>query len=500
MISRKLQIFKDAGFYLTGSFAAQFLDMINGVLMRRFLGPTQMGVWSFLQVILSYAKHSTFGIGMATARDIPYFRAKGEHAKAEEIKNLVFSFTFLTSGLTAAGVAIFALCKHSSYSRPIFYGLIFTAALIIIQRIYNMFVVNIRANKEFGIASGLNVFSSLMSILFTVTLAWKWGLYGLFTGVLLNYLLSIAVILWKTRHRFKFQFSWKPLKPILGLGFAMLVYDACTTLFASADKVMITKFLGFKELGYYSVALMANNYLCSIPNMLNIIFFPHFQEIFAKEDRREDLKSFLIKPTLSLSFVLPFAIAFVCFFSAWLVPLFLPKFTTGLSSLKYLALSAFFMGLTQHFNSFLITIKRQWLLIAVQAASALSAFGITWIFIRAGGGITGVACADIVIMALNFAGMSWVSLKGMKSGRELFTYYFKVFFTFLYSAAAILLLDHWLIAWLKPGFLTACLQSLAFFMMMIPFLIAAEKESGFLSTAWQTLQTLGKKKPAAAAL
>lgn len=480
MQARKKEIFKDSAVYIVSSYGAQFFDLLNGILIRRFLGPTSMGIWAFLQVILNYAKHSGLGITTATARDVPYFLGKGEEKKAEEVKNLVFSFTLVTATLTALGVALFAWINRFQYSKPIAYGLFVVSVLIILQRLYNLFVVLLRAHKEFIFAGALNFLSSLASVLFTLLLTWKFKLYGFFVGLVLHFLLMIAFILKRTRYRFSFYFSGKALLPLLSLGVAMLVFDILKTISGSIDRILITKYMGFEALGIYSIALMASNYLYSLPNMLGVIFFPHFQEVFSRRDDSRDLKNFLKQPTLGLAFLFPLVIGFVWILASWFVPILLPAYTAGIPALKYLCLGAFFTALTHPFSTFIITVKKHWQLVPLQAMTALFGFVVTWLFIRKGWGIEGVAIAGILIAFVNFLILSLASLKEIETRKDTGWLYLKVIASFTYFSILLLFLDR-LFLGIQRGFFKAGLELTCFFLFMTPFILWAEKEVGVVS-------------------
>lgn len=487
--SRRKEIFKDAGIYTVSSYGAQLFDVVNGVLVRRFLGPANMGIWSFLQIVLNYAKHSGLGVTMATARDVPYFRGKGDLAKAEEVKNLVFSFTLITAVLGAIGIVLFACLNRSRYSRPIFYGLVVVAILIVLQRLYNLYTVLLRAHKEFIFAGSLNFLSSVSSVLLTLVLTWKFKLYGFFVSLILNYLFTIAVILFRTPYRFAFFLSLKPLLPLLSLGSAVLISDMLKTVLTSIDRILITKYLGFKALGIYSIALMASNYLYSLPNMLGIIFFPHFQEVLAERDNTADLGKFLKEPTLCLAYFFPCLIGLVWIFSSWFVPLLLPEYVSGITALKYLSLGAFFLALTHPYSMFIITIRKHWQLIPLQGGAVVFGFGVTWLFIQRGGGIGGVAIAGILISGVYFLILSIVSLKRIYNWSETLFLYLKVFGAFAYSSASLYLVDH-LFHSLKIGLGRSLLEYFVFLISMMPLFIFAENEVRVLSTLWRMAQPL----------
>lgn len=481
-MSKRNEIFKDAGIYTFSSYIAQALDVVNGLLVRRLLGPANMGVWTFLQVIQSYAKHSSLGVTTATARDVPYFREKGDERKVEEVKNLVYTFTVFTSLLTALAVAVYALLKRHEFSREIFLGLLAVAVLILAQRIYNLFVVLLRAHKEFVFVGILNIISSFTGVVLTIVLTWRYSLYGFYAAMILNFLLNIGIIIRKTKYRFSFLFDWKALGPLITLGVTILAADILRSVLTSLDRLVIAKWLGFEALGIYSVGLMADNYLYALPNMFAVIIFPHFQEAFAKRDHPADLEKFLIKPTLSIAYFFPFIIGFVWCSSLWFVPVFLPQYISGLQALKILCLGAFFLAFTHSFSACLITLRRHVLLIPITGACIVFGFAVNWLFFKQGWGIEGVAAAEGLISVVFFILLSWFSMRETSSGKIIGKMYVKIFLIFIYFALTLWGADSFVSARISGLMLRALASFVLFAVMMIPLGFGGERETGVVST------------------
>ena len=191
---RKTDIIKDAGLYAGSSYAATFVDVLNGIVLRNLIAPASMGVWSFLQVILSYSKYSTLGTGPALVREIPYLRGKKEFAKADQIKNNVFTWSLLISAVTAVGIIGYVFYKKQSLSQPMLWGLVTIALVTVLQRGYNLYIVLLRAYKSFRLTSLSNFLSSVITLALSLTVVWKFRFYGLLIGAVLGYLINLIIL------------------------------------------------------------------------------------------------------------------------------------------------------------------------------------------------------------------------------------------------------------------------------------------------------------------
>lgn len=473
--AKKKAIFKDAGFYTVLSYSGQFLDVVSSILIRRFLGPTNMGIWAFLQVILNYTKHSSLGITAATNRDVPYYQEKGDHAQADRIKNTVFSFTMTTTLAASFLIVGWAFLNRDGLNLKLWIGFIAIACIISIQRLYNLYVVLLRANKRFKIAGFVNFASSSLNLLFTLLLVWKFQLYGLYASVVLNSLLLIAYIIYKTKYRFEWVHPFKNTGPMLKLGVTLLISEVLTTFVMSADKILITKYLGFETLGFYSIAMMAFNYLSGIPRMFNVVLFPRFQEEYAQTDKAAALEKYLTKAVLSMAYIYPFLIGLVWICSPWLIELVLPQFYEGVSALKVLSLGSFFFALTHSFNTFLVTIRKEYMLIPAQLALTLIVFPVTFFAIKGGWGITGVAMAMSVTYGCKFLILSYFSMREIFDWKKMMTIYAKVLLAFGYLVGSILMTKQIFGHSFGQGALS--FMHFAFFCLLsLPFLYFLERE------------------------
>ena len=83
---------------LTGSSYVSFLcTFASGLVVRRFLGPAIMGLYSELMLILIYSKNHHLGILNSLDREIPFFRGKEDYGKVQELKDIGFTVCLATS-------------------------------------------------------------------------------------------------------------------------------------------------------------------------------------------------------------------------------------------------------------------------------------------------------------------------------------------------------------------------------------------------------------------
>ncbi|MBN1688175.1 MAG: oligosaccharide flippase family protein [Candidatus Omnitrophica bacterium] len=387
----KKAIFKDSSLYISSNYIAQFLGFVISVATKRFLGPTMVGVWNVVQVILGYCDYATLGASKAAFREIPYYRGRKEWDKAEQIKNEVFTFTVLMALLPAIGIAIYAFWTKEKHSNYLYIGLLYVAAIILIQRVYDYYTTIMRANKEFYYIAQVTVLSAILNLIFVFILVKPFKIYGLFVASYLSTALGLLFVHVRTHYGFKLKLSSEGLQKIMGIGIPLLLVGLSQQTIRSVDKIMIATYLGVTALGNYSIALMFHQYIIGIPNMLAIVLYPRLQEKYGESGSAAGIQGYLLYPVWVVGLITAFLIGLAILAGPILIHTLLPKFTAGLPAMKVLLLSTFFMAIGQQANTFLITLDKQWRMLPILMVGVFLIALFDFVFVRSGMGLVGVA-------------------------------------------------------------------------------------------------------------
>jgi hypothetical protein len=129
----------------------------------------------------------------------------------------------------------------------------------------------------------------------------------------------------------------------------------------------------------------------------------------------------------------------------------------------------------------MITVRKHWELIPAQMGCLVFGFGSSWLFIRWGWGIQGVALASLLLAFAQFAALSALSLRYVYSLKESAIFYLKVMAAFSYFTLSLYGIDRHLFTSWGIEF-RVVMNYLAFLLLMAPLVYAAEKEARVLST------------------
>jgi O-antigen/teichoic acid export membrane protein len=398
-------VLKDFFVYSTGSYVSQALGMVSGFLLRTFLEPYYMGIWQGLSIIKSYTSYTNLGVTKAAAREIAYFRGKGQNDISDEVKNVCFSFSFIMIIGVGAILASLALIFKNTLNPFVFWGLITMAFVVVLERVESLIVTMLRAYKKFMVESVGKIVTSIANVALILLLVKNFKLYGLYLTHILVFILSIFLLLGLSKLRFAFQMSREELKRLIKIGIPLVLLGFMFTNLTNVDRIVVIKMLGPEELGFYSIALMMGNLAYNVSNMAGIVLYPRFQEVYAKNDKREDVYGVMMKilrliwlPLLVFTLI---AIGALPFLVRWIIP----KYILGISAMKVFIAGTYFLSLSLFCGHFLITINKQKYSIFVCSGTILLNLLLNIVFINRGWGIVGVATATSISYLVYFVGL-----------------------------------------------------------------------------------------------
>ncbi len=432
MSESKKQILGQVGHFSSATILTHLVTIIAVFLTRKFLGPLQMGIWAILQVILTYTMYCSFGITYGIVQKVPFYRGKKEFEKADEIRDVVISFSVLTTALVASGIVIFAIFSRQKLSSDIFLGLIFLAVIIFLTRINNLLITILRAYKEFGLAGRQMFLSAIVNAVLVAVLAYSFRLYGFMLAICLSLVFNICYMWFHFRFPIKWNLRFTLVKELLIYGALLIAIDFCGSTVLTADRVVIAKMLGLEAVGLYTIAQMAWTYAFTFPNSISIISSTNLQEKFGHSEKIESLKNYVTKSTQALSAVMPLVIGIIWVLGPPLVELLLPKFMGGIDALKLLVLATFFFALFTTLEQFLIAIKKQTMLLPLGLLWMLCAFLFNFIAIKLGYGIAGVGAAMTLTALIRFLVLYGISSSYLFSWQEGVGNLLKILGTFVY--------------------------------------------------------------------
>ena len=227
---------------------------------------------------------------------------------------LFFGAVAVAVSVAVLFVAGLLVMPPSVLSRNLQYLLLITAALIITRSLQPTLIGFLRAEGKtmtFNIVE-VSVRAATVLLACALLLTWKHNLTVLFSVTLLVESLAIVVLCWYLRQRDLLYWSavdWSYFRIAAIFAFPLIGYELSSVILDSGDRLLVQRFLGAEQLGYYSAAYNISTYVEeSLMVPINLALFPIYMKIWV-EKGKEETQQFLSR---SLNNFLALAVAIVC--------------------------------------------------------------------------------------------------------------------------------------------------------------------------------------------
>jgi len=487
-LSVKDRIFKDASFYSVSAYISVIFGTLKGFFLRAILGPATYGLFSTYQVILSYAQNSHLGLLSAIEREIPYFIGKREIEKVENIKNTSFTVihSFLLLLITIIFLLTFILVKKSSIFIK---GFKIVLLIIFFQQVYFYYICLLRSEKKFNILSKTTIIIAIFSAVLSVFLGLKYKLTGVLVSLIISYLAAIVYINIKSSYKIKLKIDRGLLSQLFRIGFVLLIIGLEYMTLINIDKITIIIFLGKTSLGYYSIAFMISSLIMYFPNAIAGVMFPNFLAKYGENDNIQDLKRYMVQPTLIFAFLMPILIGCTYIVIEPLIKLTLNKYIPGIASAKILILGSFFLAVAYMAGHLLVVLKKFNKYMEIQLYVVIITILLNIFFVKLGWGIEGVAYATSIGFFLYATSIIYYAFKQYSNKiREFLKYIIEIYIPFGYMLILLFITE--LLSKAANGFnkwITTSGILILFSIFSIPLILRANKKTGIINLFLNTL-------------
>jgi O-antigen/teichoic acid export membrane protein len=322
------------------------------VLINRYLGPSNKGIFALLQTFLSLAL-LFLGINFSYVNT---FLLSSKKITIQKAVSHSLIFVLISTTLL---LCLFVFFKNSLYyllPEEIINNKNWVILIIIsffINQIIMIFQSVIKGLKEFIILNKITVFVTFINLLLIIicyyTKYFNDKVLLLFSLnivlQLINIYFTLKYILKSSSFKFSslFKFDLSILKKYIVLGYLAYLSNLFQFLNYKMDYWLIDYYVGIKQLGYYSLSSNLNQYLFIIPNIISGVIMPYV----SSEDKGMDSYTRISRILFFVSLIIS-----VLFFisSDFLIKiLYGNEFLPAIRPLKILLLSFPFFSITTYY-------------------------------------------------------------------------------------------------------------------------------------------------------
>jgi O-antigen/teichoic acid export membrane protein len=386
----------------TSGLAVQGLNMLQSILLIRFLDPETLGHWLAALLVLSYATYASLGLEHGMALRLPYYRGRTDPERSVVASDSAYVVWTLLAILCGVGVAAVALVgDHDARARHALLGIALVIPLTQQHAFFSRWQTSVPV--DFSVGARILVLQGIASFALVVPAAYAFGLNGVIVATVIVNAAITALWMRRSAYRYHRRMSRAALRELFHAGIPMLLVVIGGVLIQTVDRVVIISSLGAASLGYYAVTGLGGNALYGFFSQAGSAMSPHIVEESGRGGGAQ-LAKYLVRPTLIFAYASAALLLIVAAAVPMLVRAFVPKYIPGLPAFYAFIPGFFFLAviLTASNIFVLLMIERgtarmpvylQAVAIAIEASAALAA-------VRLGWGLLGVALASTTAYAV----------------------------------------------------------------------------------------------------
>ncbi len=378
--------------------------MARGLVAARMLGPLGYGAWNAMQLMMDYGVFAAAGTQQGLDQAVPAKIVGGDATALSRLKRAGFANIMLTTSLFIAGCLVWASAGSSRLLGVWgFPGIVLALSCVLAVNIAYYGLSLLRSHGDMNTVSTWFVIQGLIGAGLGLALIPRLGEWGLLWGWVAGCLVSLVFVLVRGRHQAPLTFAFGPENlQLLRIGLPMFVFTSSMLVMRSLDRLIILRYLGTQDLGFYSLSVMVLTFLLYLPDSVGYVVYPQLlrrygeggEDVSVIRDRVEQLLQ-------AMAILVPLLSGLAYLWTREVVALVLPKFLPGVTAVRILGFGAVGLALGSTASIVLMTVGRRMAL--VPAAVFATALGATLdiLAVRLGFGITGVAWATLATYALN---------------------------------------------------------------------------------------------------
>ena len=257
------QILKSTSILGISSVINIFLRTIRTKFLAVLLGPSGIGLMSIYNSITEMAVSTTgLGIDSSGVRQIAAAASSGDE---KQIAYTIYALRRVSLFLGLIGMLLLILlsapiCHISFKSTEYLPEIILLSIIILLETVMNAEISLIQGMRKISDLAKINIFSAFFGLIFSVPILYVWGKKGIVPFLIVASVSNIFTAWWYARKikispiQMNWTVFWLQVKPMVKLGFAIMVgaLIAKGTLYLAY--VFISRQLGLEAVGLYQAA------------------------------------------------------------------------------------------------------------------------------------------------------------------------------------------------------------------------------------------------------
>ena len=336
--------------FTASSIAMSAAGMIAGVVVVHYIAPRDMGLWSSVNLAITYSFFLLAGVQNGLSRELPYYLGADNKEAASRLAATTLFYTTCICALAVLGgcAAVAVLVwKHADFKLT--YSVAAITALLIFRFYSGYLFVTYRSKSSFVALSKVQMWQTLIIFLSLPLIFFGYGGMVLRVVVLAGFFLYLMYL---TRPMPVVP-SWKTQSFVMLLktGIPIFATDYVASCAATCDKIALLRYGGVEQVGLYTLALTAFSAFQVIPISIAHYVYPRMSHHFGRTNNPRILWGMAWKTNVIMaacmlplaivgSFLLPTAVRFL-----------FPKYVSGIPAAEIALFTGVAYGATLGTNA-----------------------------------------------------------------------------------------------------------------------------------------------------
>lgn len=402
---------KQIAIFSIANLLGALLSMLGSLWVANMAGPNLMGVYNFLQLIVTYAPLLGLGVFNGLNRELPFSIGKGNHEEAGRLAAVSLYVCCAVCVIAIIGMLLATVGAWLMGNTLWFWGLgVF--AIVLPLTLYRIYLeVTFRTSHDFNWLSVVKLITSIAGLAFVPLMYLdSWG--GLLARAVLMALLATGILWIKRPFRVYPIWDVSTLRRLVSVGLPIFIVGYLYVLFTSMDRLIITSEINLVALGIYTPALLILQGMTILPGSVAQVIYPRTAERYGREGTINKLLPVLFMPLpIMLIIQLPFVLL-GWFYMDEIVVRFMPQFKAGIEVTRWSLLVGLTLSMTTPSIVFNV-VRKQRMFAALILLSILTVI-VAWLFKVGGDNLIGVSiamlCGSICFATLSALG-AWYLCK-----------------------------------------------------------------------------------------
>jgi len=379
--------------YSSIKYIALGVVFLKGIICARVLGPELLGVLGNLLLILTYTSYSSLGILYSMNIEYVIYETKNDIKNAKKIISTSFTAILVLSILLILIGIGFKLIYHDELGTYLL--LIF---IIGVLEQFRVFYINyFRLINEFRKINYIEIINNILAFILIIMFIKNFKIYSVLFGMVVA---DFVVFFYGyfTSKKIQLKINLKMFKILIISGIPLLIYNLGYQLLTTIDRMVIIKFLGNTDLGYFTFAMQIVYGTLVFVTSILFLYYPKAIKSLNIDNNLNKID--IMKKTVNYTKLIEtFGVA-LCLFGAILIQPFVdvvvPKYLISINLYRILVFGVIATQVSYFANVFIVSNKKQIYLVYLQIVTIILAVILNFIFINLKMGLLGVCLATLI--------------------------------------------------------------------------------------------------------